>query len=150
MTDMLDMGVHLHSLSTLGVDFKVNPVRGAFDLAVDPGIQFFFANAPIVYLHAPVMLGLNPADWLSVVVTPGISYGLALAPIEKEEKAVSASDGLLLRGSLGLQFRTDGGFALHPELTMLKSLEGPEVFFNFGVGLNYGDLPRYEDLRAPM
>ncbi|WP_437817109.1 hypothetical protein [Sorangium sp. So ce1078] len=147
---MIDIGAHIHGLSTLGADFKVNPIRGVIDLAVNPGVQFFFFNAPITYLHAPVMLGVNPADWLSIVVTPGITYGYAMGPIPEDEHAVSATDGLLLRGSLGLQLRGVDGIAVHPELTLLKSVEGPEIFFNFGIGFSVGALPSYEDLRAPM
>ncbi|WP_437579378.1 hypothetical protein [Sorangium sp. So ce887] len=37
MTDMLDIGAHVHNLSSFGVDLKVNPVRGIFDLAVNFG-----------------------------------------------------------------------------------------------------------------
>ncbi|WP_437319366.1 hypothetical protein [Sorangium sp. So ce385] len=150
LTDRIDLGAHIHSLGTVGLDLKVNPVRGVFDLAVDPGAQFSFFQGPIIYMHAPVMLGVNPADWLSIVVTPGISYGIVMDPIKEKEKALLAADGLLLRGSLGLQLRSERGVAFHPELTMLKSLEGPELSFNFGIGVNDGALPSYEDLRAPM
>lgn len=64
---MLDIGAHVHNLSSFGVDLKVNPVRGVFDLAVDPGLQYFYVGSDdvsvhVLYLHAPVMLGVNPAD----------------------------------------------------------------------------------------
>ncbi|WP_437592084.1 hypothetical protein [Sorangium sp. So ce1000] len=41
-------------------------------------------------------------------------------------------------------------FAIHPELSMMKSLEGPGLFYNFGIGFNFGALPSYKDLQAPM
>ncbi|WP_437899027.1 hypothetical protein [Sorangium sp. So ce124] len=155
LTDILDLGAHVHNLSSFGVDLKVNPVRGVFDLAVDPGVQYFYlssndASVHIVYLHAPVMLGVNPADWFSIVLTPGVTYGLASGDITDDNEAASTADGLLLRGSLGFQFRTSESFAIHPELTMMKSLEGPGVVYNFGIGFNFGALPSYKDLQEPM
>ncbi|WP_438028202.1 hypothetical protein [Sorangium sp. So ce233] len=155
LTDMLDIGAHLHNLSSFGVDFKVNPVRGIFDLAVDPGLQYFYvasndASVHVLYLHAPVMLGVNPADWFSIVVTPGVTYGLASGDIAGDDEAAAASDGLLLRGGLGFQFRTSDSFAIHPEITMMKSVEGPGLIYNFGIGFNFGALPSYKDLQEPM
>ncbi|WP_437726690.1 hypothetical protein [Sorangium sp. So ce861] len=67
-------GPSARSLGTVGLDLKVNPGRGVFDLAVDPGTQFSFFQGPIIYLHA----------------------------------------------------------------------------FNFGIGVNYGAVPSYDDHRAPM
>ncbi|WP_437280888.1 hypothetical protein WME90_10120 [Sorangium sp. So ce375] len=155
LTDNLDIGAHVHNLSSFGVDLKVNPLRGVFDLAVDPGVQYFFlssddASVHIVYLNAPLMLGVNPADWFSIVVTPGVTYALASGDIANDDDAAATGDGLLLRGSLGFQFRTSDSFAIHPELTMMKSLEGPGMIYNFGIGFNFGALPSYKDLQEPM
>ncbi|WP_438019145.1 hypothetical protein WMF18_08795 [Sorangium sp. So ce315] len=155
LTDMLDIGAHLHNLTSFGVDLKVNPVRGIFDLAVDPGLQYFFlttndASVHVVYLHAPVMLGVNPADWFSIVVTPGVTYALASGDVVGDDEAASVGDGLLLRGGLGFQFRTSDSFAIHPEITMMKSVEGPGLVYNFGIGFNFGALPSYKDLQEPM
>ncbi|WP_437512034.1 hypothetical protein [Sorangium sp. So ce1099] len=155
LTDMLDIGAHLHNLSSFGVDLKVNPVRGVFDLAVDPGLQYFFvtaneASVHVVYLHAPLMLGVNPTDWFSIVVTPGVTYALASGDIADDSEAASVADGLLLRGGLGFQFRTSDSFAIHPEVTMMKSVDGPGLAYNFGIGFNFGALPSYKDLQEPM
>lgn len=156
LTDMLDLGVHAHNLSSMGFDFKVNPVRGVFDLAFDPGVQYFYVTSDnssvhVLYLHAPVMLGVNPTDWFSIVVTPGVTYGLASGEfaLDDEDRA-STADGLLFRGSLGLQFRTSQSFAIHPEITFMKSLEGSGLVYNFGIGFNFGALPSYKDLQEPM
>ncbi|WP_437488973.1 hypothetical protein WME75_09820 [Sorangium sp. So ce1014] len=155
LTDMLDIGAHVHNLSSFGVDLKVNPLRGVFDLAVAPGLQYFYlsaneASVHIVYLHAPLMLAVNPADWFSIVVSPGVTYGLASGDLSDDDEAAASADGLLLRGSLGFQFRTSDRFAIHPEITMMKSLEGPGLVYNFGIGFNFGALPSYKDLQEPM
>lgn len=155
LTDMLDIGAHVHNLSSLGVDLKVNPVRGVFDLAVDPGLQYFVvssneASVHILYLHAPLMLGVNPADWFSIVVSPGVTYALASGDVATDDEAAASVSGLLLRGSLGFQFRTSDSFAIHPEISMLKSVEGPGLVYNFGIGFNFGALPSYKDLQEPM
>jgi len=153
--DRVDVGGHLHNLSSLGLDVKVNPLRGVFDLAVDPGVQYFYAGSDeasvhVFYMHAPLMLGLNPTDWFSIVLTPGVTYALVAgrSDVNGVNKA-AAVDGLLLRGSLGLQFRASNSFAIHPEVTLMKGLEGPGVVYNLGLGFNFGTLPSYEDLAGP-
>ncbi|AUX21247.1 hypothetical protein SOCEGT47_017270 [Sorangium cellulosum] len=156
LTDMLDIGAHVHNLSSMGFDLKVNPVRGVFDLAVDPGAQYFYvtsgeSSVHVLYLHAPLMLGVNPTDWFSIVVTPGVTYGLVSGEFSTEdEDSAATADGLLVRGGLGLQFRVSEGFAIHPEITMMKSLEGSGLVYNFGLGFNFGALPSYKDLQEPM
>ncbi|WP_437679698.1 hypothetical protein [Sorangium sp. So ce131] len=154
LTDNIDIGAHVHNLSSFGADLKVNPVRGVFDLAVDPGLQYAYvagggASVHILYLHAPVMLGVNPTDWFSVVVTPGVTYGLVSGSFVDEEDSAATAGGLLLRGGLGFQFRIADGFAIHPEITMMKSVDGPGLVYNFGLGFNFGALPSFKDLQEP-
>lgn len=153
VAEKFDIGLHLYNLTSLGADFKWNPIRGIFDLAVDPGFQYFYASnadesVHVLYMHAPLMLAVNPTDWLSVVLTPGVVYGLASADISGED-SVSNATGLLIRAGLGVQFRITDRFAIHPEFTMMKSLEDSNAtLYNFGIGFNFGALPSYADLRG--
>ncbi|HSN97885.1 MAG TPA: hypothetical protein VLS89_06290 [Candidatus Nanopelagicales bacterium] len=151
-TDFMDVGVQVRNLTSLGVDVKLNPVRGVFDLAVDPGAQYFFvtsgdATVHVAYLHAPLMLGLNPSDWFSVVLTPGFTYGIIGGSFDNgSESASQTVDGAILRGGLGLNFRISDGFAIHPEGTVMKMLEGDGLVYNVGIGFNFGALPSFADL----
>jgi hypothetical protein len=150
----IDIGIHIHNLSSLGADFKWNPIRGFFDLAIDPAFQYFTIGntvgpgesitAHVFYFHAPVLLAINPTEWMSVVMTPGFTYGFYTGQVVGADMA-STIKGALFRGSLGLQFRIWENFAIHPEASILKALEGPGITYNVGVGFNFGSLPSYED-----
>jgi len=52
-----------------------------------------------------------------------------------------------LRPGLGFDFRISDGFALHPEVTYLRTLKSADEnwssIFEFGVGFNFGSLPKY-------
>lgn len=157
LTDNLDIGLHLHNVSSLGLDFKWNPVRGIFDFALDPAFQYFTIagttnqkqniTGHVFYFHAPILLGINPSEWFSIVMTPGMSYGLKTGQLAGEDTA-STTRGALFRGGLGFQFRVWDNFAVHPEVTVLKALEGPGISFSTGIGFNFGSIPGFED-RAP-
>lgn len=157
LLDSVDIGLHLHNVSSLGFDIKWNPLRGVFDLAVDPAFQYFTIAGTtnekqnimghVFYFHAPVLLGINPSEWFSIVLTPGISYGLKSGQLVGEDTA-STTLGAMFRGGLGFQFRIWENFAVHPEVSVLKSLEGPALSFSTGIGFHFGSIPGFED-RAP-
>lgn len=150
----IDAGIQIRNLSSPGVDFKWNPLRGFFDLALDPGIQYMLigntnttgesVTAHVFYFHAPVLLGINPTSWLSVVAVPGFSYGLDLGELAGDNLA-STVRGPLFRGSLGMQFRIWENFAVHPEASVLKRLDGPGFAITGGVGFNFGSIPGFDD-----
>lgn len=153
--DTVDIGIHFHNLSSLGTDFKWNPIRGFFDFALDPAFQYFIvttdgptdaesATAHVFYFHVPVLLAVNPTEWLSVVVVPGFTYGFHTERLLGNDLA-STVKGPLFRGEAGLQFRIWDDFAVHPSASVLKTFEGPGVSYNVGIGFNFGSLPSYED-----
>ena len=53
----------------------------------------------------------------------------------------------MLRPGLGFDFRISDRFALHPEITFLKTLKGSDedsaLLYMFGLGFNFGNLPKY-------
>lgn len=157
LLDNVDIGLHLHNVSSLGLDLKWNPVRGLFDLALDPAFQYFAIAGTtnqkenivghLFYFHAPILLGINPSEWFSIVLTPGVSYGLKAGSLAGEDTA-STTLGAMFRGGIGFQFRVWDNFAVHPEVTVLKSFEGPGTSFSTGIGFNFGSIPGFGD-RAP-
>ncbi len=90
-------------------------------------------------------MDLNLTDWFTVVLTPGFSYGVFTADVFGEA-ATRATDDAMLHGSLGFQFRIGERFAIHPEISLLKSLEDAGPVINAGLGFNFGSIPGYKDL----
>lgn len=158
LADGFDLGIHASNLDSLGLDGKIRLLKGTFDLALDPGLQGYYYSfgsgsgsdsIGVVYLHAPVMLGLNLSRDVSLVVTPGVTYGLATASVASSTAIQNASgtSGIIARGSLGLDIRVNPKLALHPEVTVLKSFQDAQtLLYVLGFGINFGAQPDYSDL----
>ena len=153
LADRLELGVHLSHLSSLGADFKWNPVRSeAFDLAIDPGAQAFYIvgdnSLVIYYLHLPLLLGFNLSKNASLVLTPGVSMigvGGSFEDDHDDNVLYGASDTAWLgRLGLGFDIRASKKFSVQPEVTFLKSFESESgVLFLAGVGFKFGAQPEY-------
>ncbi len=158
LADGFDLGLHVSNLDSLGVDGKIRLLKGTFDLALDPGLQGYYYSfgsgtgsdsIGVVYLHAPVMLGVNLSQDVSLVLTPGIVYGLATTSVASSTSIQNASgaSGFIARGSVGLDLRVSPKVALHPELTVMKSFQdGDTLLYILGFGINFGAQPDYSDL----
>lgn len=159
VADTVDIGARIANLSSLGADVKWNFLKSeSFDMAIDPGFQGFYYSASsggqdtsigVIYLNAPLMLGINLGDSVSIVPTVGVSYGIATASTNGSAGRDSAtgSSGIMLRPGLGFDFRLSERFAIHPEVTFLKTLKGSDedssLLYVFGLGFNFGNLPKY-------
>ena len=151
LADRMELGVHLSHLSSLGADFKWNPVRtDSFDLAIDPGAQifYFFADGgfAVYYLRLPLVLGFNVSKEVSLVLTPGIEMvGIGDAITDQDDNRYGASDSTLLaRAGFGVDIRASEKFSVQPEATILKSFEGGGgIVYLAGVGFKFGAQPQY-------
>jgi hypothetical protein len=149
-----DIGIHLYNLTSFGLDLKLNPIRGVFDIAVNPGAQYFYLNinddqaAHVFYLSAPLMVGINLTQWMSIILTPGLTYSLIAGEVTAAEgrDALIAEGGTLFRAGFGLQFRASQSFAVHPMLTILRSLGSGATLYSAGIGFIFGEIPSYDDL----
>lgn len=152
--DTLDIGARISNLSSFGADVKWNFIKSdVFDMAIDPGFQLLHASTGGVaytesYVHAPLILGINAADTVTIVPTVGVTYGFSSATVSGDGASAAASiDGLMFRGGLGFNFRISPKFAMQPEVTYLKWLnkaEDPDIsWVVFGLGFNFGNLPTY-------
>jgi hypothetical protein len=158
VADGFDLGIHASNLDSLGLDGKIRLVKGTFDLALDPGVQGYYysfgtgstsESLGVVYFHAPVMLGVNFSQDVSLVLTPGFVYGLATASVSSSNATQNASgaSGAIARGSVGLDIRVSPKLALHPEVTVMKSFENAEtLLYIVGFGFNIGAQPDFSDL----
>lgn len=152
IADRLELGFHFSHLSSLGADFKWNPVQSeAFDLALDPGAQVFYivgdTSLVIYYLHFPLLLGFNLSEGATLVLTPGVSLLGVGGSIETDgdNNYYGGSDSAwLMRGGIGLDVRASEKFSVQPEVTFLKSFEsGGGIVFLAGVGFKFGAQPKY-------
>jgi hypothetical protein len=160
-----ELGARLANLASLALDAKVRLLKGTFDLAIDPGLQAYHlsvagtdpSNLPvsqdafILYLHAPLLVGYNFSEAVSLVLSPGFTYGLATKQINVGSNAEQAqgASGVMARIGVGVDIRVSKKFAIHPEVTILKSFTDSEaLLYLFGVGFNFGAQPNYSDLHA--
>jgi len=138
---------------------KWNFVRTpTFDLAVDPGVQAFVLSdtadegsslSPHLLLTSPLVLGINAGPDFSVVPRVGIAYGFNTGGQSSNAsfERVSTIDAAFLQAGVGLDFRVTGSFAIHPELSVLRSFSSEKdirvAWYTFGIGINWGALPDY-------
>ena len=156
-SDSVDIGIKVANLSSLGTDVKINPIRGTFDLAIDPGFQWFGINAGsesfnVFYGHLPLMLGFNFSRDTSLVLTPGVVYSWASATTDAGgEDSLLTSSGVAGRLGIGFEYRASSSFAIHPEVTTIRGLTGDfgdngGTIIVFGFGFNIANIPDYSDI----
>jgi hypothetical protein len=164
LADSVDIGARVANLTSIGTDVKWNFLKSdSFDMAIDPGLQFFHvgtttsngngmlvdSSVNVLYIHAPLMFGINVSDSVSIVPTMGVTYGWSSTSIDTTDAQDSATGGvgLMLRPGIGFDFRISPRFAIHPEITFLKTLnadnEDSVLLYVFGIGFNFGNLPQY-------
>ena len=162
VSDDIDVGARIANFSSVAADLKVNLVRGDFDLALDPGAQYFSlstgetdsgssASVKVVYLYAPLLMDINLSKAFSVVLAPGVTYAYASASADvggdSDWKQASSVDGIYGRLGLGLDIRLGKKFALHPEITAQRSLGDSSLLqYMMGLGFNFGRLPDFSDV----
>jgi hypothetical protein len=155
ISDEFDFGARIANFTSLGGDVKWNFVRSEIiDVAIDPGFQWYnitigSSSTNVVYLHGPLMVGLNVAEPFSIVLTPGVTYGFASSSLESEDDrdAAATADGVMGRVGVGFDFRLSEGFAIHPEITFMKSFRDDGLLlYTFGLGFNFGKLPSFADV----
>lgn len=143
LKDDLDVGFQFSGASSLGANLKINPVRTRrFDLAFEPGVQVAALPAPLLatFFQVPALLGFNFGESVSLMLSPGV-----LASITRtSDDILWWRNGFWLRAGGGLNFRVTHGFAIQPEVTVLRLLgsSGPVILMP-GVGFSYGGLPSF-------
>lgn len=156
LADRVDFGFGLKNLYSPTLDLKVNFLKTKyFDMSVDPMINYIFvaggSNAnggtlQLFYFHVPLLLGINFSEAVSLVLTPGFVYGLAIGTGSASNATGSFfGSAPWLRFGGGVNIRVNRKIALQPEVTMMKSFSAETanataLFFGFGVSfLNQPD-----------
>jgi hypothetical protein len=156
LAEGLELGLRAPNLEPIAADAKIRLLKGSFDMALDPGLQFYFASSngngySAVFLHAPLLLGFNLSEKTSIVLSPGLTYATNTGNgvIATAVTGSSAVAGFMGRLGVGVDFRVSHRFAIHPEITVLEQFTGSQDLFLVvgGVGFNFGAQPDYSDLR---
>lgn len=153
VVDRVDIGVRAAQATSLGADVKYNFHQSkVVDLALDPGVQWMYVGFSVYHLHVPLLVGFNLSEHVSFVLTPGLMYGISThssgdESVDRELDRLLTADGWYTRLGLGVNFRVSRSFAVHPELTFLRSPRDDDrpvvaaMSYLFGVGFNFGRLP---------
>jgi hypothetical protein len=153
LSDQFDMGFRLSGFTTPGADVKWNFLRtDVLDLAVDAGAEYALFSA--FRVHLPLLVGLNFSEKVSLVLLPGVMYGVSTADDRLSEnstfRTVTSTGGWYGRAGVGLNIRFNKKVAIQPELSFVKAFkqEEDEIFdsvlvYNFGLGFSFGNLPAY-------
>lgn len=153
--DRLDLGLRVVNLSSFGIDLKWNFLRTqAFDMAIAPHPQLAYytvlsTSLFLYHLHLPILFGINVSDSVSLVPSIGATYtGVSTDIVNRNDASTRDSaitaQTLYARAGFGVNIRASKSFAVHPEATVLRGFTILEpMFITFGVGFNFGALPRY-------
>lgn len=153
----LEIGLRAPNLEPLAADAKICLHKGRLDVALDPGLQLYFGSAngngfAAVYLHAPLLFGINLSERVSLVLSPGLVYAgnTASGVVPSGVTGSSAAEGFMARLGAGFDFRVDRKLAIHPEVTLVRQFTGSEdlLLCVGGIGFNFGAQPDYSDLAS--
>ncbi|MBL8680094.1 MAG: hypothetical protein JNK05_13045 [Myxococcales bacterium] len=152
VAERTDIGVRIANATSLGVDARVELVRGAVDVAVVPGLQGTyvpFSGGPpgLLYGHVPIVVALHPSDRATLVLTGGVTWGVTLGRAAVHSNTVSmpvardATDsGVALRVGVALAARVHPRLRLFPEVTALVTPETGRTTLTTGFGFQWGAL----------
>jgi len=164
----LEIGLRAPNLEPVAGDAKIRLLKGPVDVALDPGLQLYYGSAngngfAVVYLHAPVLLGINLSENVSLVLSPGLVYADTTASgasgvVPTGVVGSSTAEGFMARLGAGFDFRVSRSLAIHPEVTLVRQFTGSQdlllgiggIGFNFGAQPDYSDLARASPPAAPL
>src|SRR5580658_10691598 len=153
----LEIGLRLPNGEPFAADTKIRLLKGPLDVALDPGLQLYLASAnnnsfAAFYLHAPVLLGFNFSQNVSLVLSPGLAYAQNTATNVYATGVAGSSTaaGFMARLGVGFDFRVSRRFAVQPEVTLMRQFTGSEdlLLCVGGIGFNFGAQPDYSDLAS--
>lgn len=165
LVERLDLGIRAANFSSAMADLKWNFLRSRrFDLAIDPGAQWFYDRANDVHyvqIHTPLLVGVNVRSDLQLVFVPGFALQLAtretlapcpggsMPPCGSELTRFLGATAPMVRAGMGVSWRIFRDMAVQPEVTVMRQIGANDAWIvNGGLGVSFLHLPRYDDLDA--
>jgi hypothetical protein len=160
LSEHTELGVHVtHGGTMPGVDLKLQLVRGRVDLALIPRIEGTIAPTGsnqkdfpgLLYLSGPLLLGVNVSEWVTIVAGGGLLYGsggFRFNSNSSDQRAhFFAPTGGMASLTVGVDVRSGKGFALHPEISVMRHLSEEALFTMAGLGFAFGAAAPFDDVR---
>ena len=158
VVDNFDIGVRAPHLTSIATDAKLMLLSGRFDLAFDPGVEWYRgwraqmdangltteqATGEIVHLHVPMMINCNLGRSITVVASPGLI-------VQADRLNGGLDTALIGKLGIGLNLRAGRRFALQPEFSVMQSFgdAAGNVGIIAGIGFVFGSQPRFDDVGA--
>jgi hypothetical protein len=140
-------GLRLLGMGYAAVDVKVELSRRPLSLALDPA----GAVGPNTgYLEVPLLAGVEASERVMIVAAAGPAVANGSYPNSREERdfGMPWPAGVLAKGGLGVDVLIGRGMAVHPEITVLRSVaavEGAYTSYSMGIGFTGANLQRGRD-----
>lgn len=154
LADRVDLGFSLRNLYGPTLDVKINFLKTKhFDMAVAPMVNYFpvFAGTGslnLFYFHVPLLLGINFSEMVSLVITPGFAYALAVGTgdLSSTNGASYYSSAPWARGGLGVNIRANRKISITPEFTIMHAFTdyAPTAYF-FSIAGSFLNQPDYSE-----
>jgi hypothetical protein len=153
----VEIGLRLPNHEPIAIDAKFRLLKGRLDVALDPSFQLYYASIDsngfvAAWVHAPVLLGINFSEKVSLVLSPGLAYAANTASgvVPVAIAGASAAAGFMARLGVGVDVRVSRRLAVHPEITLVRQFTGSEdlLLCVGGIGFNFGAQPDYSDLAS--
>lgn len=154
LADRVDLGFSLRNLYGPTLDLKINFLKTKhFDMAVAPMVNYFpvlsgNGSLNLFYFHVPLLLGINFSEMVSLVITPGFAYALAVGTgdVTTTNGASYNTSAPWARGGLGVNIRANRKISITPEFTIMHAFTdyAPTAYF-FSIAGSFLNQPDYSE-----
>lgn len=143
LSDTVDIGGKVY-LGGLELGVKVQVMDSDWDMSIAPATSFIYVKADdegvgVLYLHAPLLIGTDFSDTLSIGFGPKFLYALFFGDIVDDDFAV---DGLMGGAYVNLPIRVSQSFWIAPEVNVYTPFTGDASFdtvlWQGGIGFLFG------------
>jgi hypothetical protein len=155
VSDNIDIGFKAYFLGLEG-GAKFQLVRGGFDLSLAPAASYTSFSVgdeqfSFLYLHLPVLMGIQLGDVGQMGFGPKFMYALAFGTVDSEDGEFAAADGLLGGVFWNILFQIGDVMLIGPEINAYVPFTGNEerdpfagVIYQGGLVMAFGGLEEEE------
>jgi hypothetical protein len=148
LTDDIDIGAKLYALGVeLGLKYQF--LRGPLDIAIAPAASYATLDSGggedsrvhIVYLHAPLLLGYNVSDSVTLGFGPKLLLAAAIGSTDATDTGVFAGGVVLAGGFVNLPLRVGNAFWIAPEINVYTPIGESRLIWQGGLVFLFGGPP---------
>jgi hypothetical protein len=163
LTDDIDIGAKLYAIGVeLGLKYQF--LRGPLDIAIAPAASYISVNTSVsggsgegadasvsvAHLHAPLLLGYNVSDSVTLGFGPKLLYVISTASVSSEDATDTVTgDGLLVGGFFSVPLRVGNAFWIAPEVNVYKPIGEDGLVWQGGLVFLFGGGPPPKPTQNP-